>query len=84
MAFFFSDAQTFDNGGTGAPVGTMTRNHVSFEDDGDGTRVITTVRYPNAPTRFLVMEQGIGQGMELSYRRLDAVLASANKFAMSA
>lgn len=80
----FADAQTFDNGGTGAPIGMMTRNFVTFEDDGTGTRVETTVRYPNAPTRFLVMEQGMGKGMELSYGRLDAVLASANKFAMSA
>lgn len=80
----FADAQTFDNGGTGAPIGMMTRNFVSFSDNSTGTRVSTTIRYPNAPTRFIVMEQGMGAGMELSYARLDAVLASANLMALSA
>lgn len=68
------DAQTFDQGDHNLPAGKPTQNEVMFKDDGTGCHVSTTIRYPNAATRVMVMAQGIAEGMEASYGRLDRML----------
>lgn len=59
-----------------API-VPTKNTVIFRDDGAGCSVATTVRYPDAATRDAVVVQGLCNGMEVSYRRLDRMLMRA-------
>lgn len=68
------DKQRLDQDGKVLPSHARTLNSVVFEDDGQGCRVSTLIRYPNAETRDMVMDQGLREGMEVSYRRLDHLL----------
>lgn len=76
------DKQVFDLGDTvlragGGAVNAATKNTVLFHDDGPGCRVVTTIRYPAAALRDAVVTQGLGDGMEASYQRLDRLLLRA-------
>jgi len=77
------DTQSFDQGthalplAHALPLGGAMQNSVVFEDDGNGTRVVTCIRYPDVATRDMVMGQGMATGMETSYARLDHVLATS-------
>jgi uncharacterized protein YndB with AHSA1/START domain len=53
-----------------------TLNDVSLDEE-DGTTLITTlIEYPDAQTRDIVLATGMTEGMEASYARLEAVLAT--------
>lgn len=71
------DKQTFDQGDHALASREITKNTVLFTDEGAGARVSTTVRYPDATTRDMVVAQGLCDGMEASYKRLDQMLLRA-------
>lgn len=72
------DKQMFDQGGHGLSATAATKNTVVFSDEGQqGCSVATTVRYPDAATRDAVVAQGLCEGMEASYQRLDRMLVRA-------
>lgn len=68
------DVQTFDRGARDEPLSGLTKNKILFRDEGHGCRVISKTRYPDTATRDAVIAQGLEQGMEVSYRRLDHML----------
>lgn len=48
---------------------------IAFEAQGDDTMVVTTIEYPSPEARDAVLAQGMTDGMEMSYRHLDELLA---------
>ncbi|ABD54823.1 SRPBCC family protein [Jannaschia sp. CCS1] len=68
------DKQRFDQDGQALPAHARTLNTVVFEDEGQGCRVTTIIRYPDQATRDMVVSEGLGEGMELSYQRLERLL----------
>ena len=48
---------------------------ISFEEKGGVTTVVTTIEYPSKEARDAVLAQGMTDGMEMSYRHLDELLA---------
>ncbi len=48
---------------------------ISFVETAGTTTVVTTIEYPSKGARDAVMAQGMTDGMEMSYRQLDELLA---------
>ncbi|WP_224814593.1 SRPBCC domain-containing protein [Hasllibacter sp. MH4015] len=72
-----ADTQTFHQGTSDAAMGPPTKNIVTFEDtEGGGTLVRTRIEYADAATRKMVLDHGMVDRMEMSYARLDALLAN--------
>lgn len=47
-----------------------------FDGDGNGTLMTQTMTLPDAQTRNAMLDQGMAEGIEASYARLDALLAA--------
>ncbi len=62
-------------GSPGAEVAGGTLITITFEETGGATTVVTTIDYPSQEARDAVLAQGMTDGMEMSYRRLDELLA---------
>ncbi|MEJ6388925.1 SRPBCC domain-containing protein [Gymnodinialimonas ulvae] len=73
------DTQTFHQGARDAVLGAPTRNVVVFDDIDGGTRVTTRISYADRATRDMVLDNGLTDGMELSYTRLDALLRASKQ-----
>jgi uncharacterized protein YndB with AHSA1/START domain len=48
---------------------------ITFAEMGGATTVVTTIEYPSEEARDAVLAQGMIDGMEMSYRHLDELLA---------
>jgi uncharacterized protein YndB with AHSA1/START domain len=46
-----------------------------FDPQGDGTALVLTMALPDAATRTAMLQTGMREGMEMTYDRLDALLA---------
>lgn len=68
------DKQVFDQG---MPYAEPIKNKVIFEDAGHGCCVTTTIRYPDAAIRDMVVEGGLIDGIETAYEQLDRMLLRA-------
>lgn len=57
---------------------TTPDNHVEtkFEADGDGTLMTMRMSLPSEAVRTAMLETGMDRGMELSYQRLERILAT--------
>jgi uncharacterized protein YndB with AHSA1/START domain len=62
-------------GSPGAEVAGGTLVTLTFEEMSGLTTVVTTIEYPSTEAREAVLAQGMADGMEMSYRRLDDLLA---------
>lgn len=71
------DKQVMDTGKDPMPRGEPIKNTALFEVEGQGCRVTTTIRYPDAATRDLVINGGLVGAMEAAYQRLDRMLLRA-------
>jgi len=71
--------QIFDPGDLGFSMGSEPSIvTVSFEEAGGITHVATTIRYASKPDRDAAVSTGMTDGMEVSYKQLDDVLAECN------
>ena len=68
--------QTFDPGTMGGDMGEPAVITTRFEPDGSGTRMTVTIVYATAEDCQKAMATGMTDGMEMSYARLDTVLAT--------
>ena len=48
---------------------------ITFQEMSGATTVVTTIEYPSKEARDAVLAQGMTDGMEMSYRHLDELLA---------
>jgi uncharacterized protein YndB with AHSA1/START domain len=62
-------------GSPGAEVAGGTLVTITFEEMSGATTVVTTIEYPSEEARDAVLAQGMTDGMEMSYRHLDALFA---------
>jgi uncharacterized protein YndB with AHSA1/START domain len=62
-------------GSPGAEVVGGSLVTITFEEMGGTTTVVTTIEYPSKEARDAVLAQGMTDGMEMSYRHLDELLA---------
>ena len=62
-------------GSPGAEVAGGSLVTITFEEMGGATTVVTTIEYPSKEARDAVLAQGMTDGMEMSYRHLDELLA---------
>ncbi|MDJ0953853.1 MAG: SRPBCC family protein [Acidimicrobiia bacterium] len=62
-------------GSPGAEVAGGSLVTITFEEMGGVTTVVTTIEYPSKEARDAVLAQGMTDGMEMSYRHLDELLA---------
>jgi uncharacterized protein YndB with AHSA1/START domain len=62
-------------GSPGAEVAGGTLVTITFEEMSGATTVVTKIEYPSKEARDTVLAQGMTDGMEMSYRRLDELLA---------
>ena len=62
-------------GSPGAEAAGGTLVTITFEEIGGATTVVTTIEYPSEEARDAVLAQGMTDGMEMSYRQLDELLA---------
>ncbi len=62
-------------GSPGAEVAGGSLVTINFEEMGGATKVVTTIEYPSKEARDAVLTQGMTDGMEMSYRHLDELLA---------
>ena len=63
------------DGSPGAEAAGGTLITITLEESGDVTTVVTTIEYPSEEARDAVLAQGMTDGMEMSYRQLDELLA---------
>ncbi|MGI9667676.1 MAG: SRPBCC family protein [Acidimicrobiia bacterium] len=63
------------DGSPGAEVAGSSLVTISFEEIGAATTVVTTIEYSSREARDAVLAQGMTDGMEMSYRNLDELLA---------
>jgi len=62
-------------GSPGAEDASESLITITFEEAGGATTVVTTIDYSSKETRDAVLAQGMTDGMEMSYRQLDELLA---------
>jgi len=60
----------------GFPGATENRVETHYRPDGDGTRLELLITYDSKETRERAMSTGMTDGMEMSYARIDPLLAS--------
>lgn len=68
--------EAFDPGSTGSGEPGEAIVTITFVDDGDFTTVTTTMDFGSREVRDAAMSTGMTDGMEMSYQRLDAELAT--------
>ncbi len=67
--------ELFDPGDVGGTMGEgATVNTVTFEESGGVTTMTTLIEYASQADRDAALATGMTDGMEMSYKRLDAVL----------
>ncbi|MNT94929.1 hypothetical protein D3C72_2367060 [compost metagenome] len=57
-------------------MGPAYRAELVFELDGRGTRLLNTLTYTSLAHRDMVAATGMAEGMEMSFRSLDRLLAA--------
>ncbi|WP_172300355.1 SRPBCC family protein [Pseudoruegeria sp. HB172150] len=70
-----SHTEYFDPGDVGGDMGKGSAVTTSFAAEGAGTRMTVTIVYDSAEDREAAMSTGMTDGMEMSYQRLDGMLA---------
>ncbi len=68
------DTQLYNMGSHGVPMTDPKRNWVTFEDQGQGTRVISRMEFPTAEALTQALGTGMTEGMEMSYANLDRMI----------
>ena len=69
----YIDSQEVFDGGV---MGPAYRAELAFELDGRGTRLLNTLTYTSLAHRDMVAATGMAEGMEMSFRGLDRLLAT--------
>ncbi|MEM9319096.1 MAG: SRPBCC domain-containing protein [Pseudomonadota bacterium] len=69
------DEQVYDSATHGVPMTKTVENKLVFEDFGQGTRVVSRMTFPTGEAVDQAVASGMTQGMEISYAKLDALIA---------
>lgn len=70
------NTETFDPGTFGGDMGKPATTTVQFDEAEGVTTMTTTIAYPDAESCTMSLQTGMTDGMEVSYQKLDALIAS--------